>query len=191
MNRLALIAAACALAFAGTATAGGDKHASHDLDKKAADAATMAPYSDAMFFESAANAGMLEVEAGKVAIAKGNSDDVRSFGQKMVTDHTKKNDELKALAAKKNVTLPTALDAKHQEKMAKFNSLSGDAFDHAYAADMVTGHADMHALMEQAATSSKDADVRVFAQDTLNAVKQHHELAVKLEAKELAETPSD
>jgi putative membrane protein len=191
MKRISLIAAACALVFAGAAAAGGDKHASHDMDDKGGDPAAMAPYSDQMFFEKAASGGMLEVDAGKVAIAKGNSEDVRSFGQKMVTDHSKKNEELKALAAKKNVTLPTTLDAKHQETLAKFNSLSGDAFDQAYAADMVKGHADMHALLEQAATNSKDADVRVFAQDTLKAVKQHHELAVKLEAKELAETSDD
>lgn len=62
-----------------------------------------------------------------MAIATSNSEDVRSFGQKMVADHSKKNGELEALAAKKNIALPTKLDAKHQETLAKLGSLSGDA----------------------------------------------------------------
>lgn len=44
---------------------------------------------------------MAEVDAGKLASTKGNSDDVRDFGKKMVDDHSGNNAELKQLAAKK------------------------------------------------------------------------------------------
>jgi putative membrane protein len=189
MNRIATIAAACALVFAGAAAAGGDKHAGHDM--KAAHGAALPAYSDRMFFEKAALGGMTEVEAGKVAAAKGSSEDVRSFGQKMIADHSKKNEDLKALAAKKDVTLPAALDSKHQAKVTKLQSLSGEAFDSAYAADMVEGHQEMAALMKQAAASSQDADVRKFAEDTLTAVKEHHKLAERMHGMQVAEAAGE
>lgn len=171
MNRLATIAAACALALAGSVQA----------------ADTDTTYSDQMFFTNAAIGGMAEVDAGKLASAKGNSKDVRGFGQKMVSEHSKNNDELKQLAAKKNVQLPATTDAKHQEMLAKLQGLSGDAFDREYAADMVKGHEQMAALLERAARESKDADVRMFATDTLAAVHMHHQLAVDLQQTEMAE----
>lgn len=172
MNKLATIAAACALALAGTV--------------QAADATDTA-YSDQMFFTKAAIGGMAEVDAGKLASAKGNSKDVRGFGDKMVADHSKKNDELKQLAAQKHMQLPATTDAKHQEMLAKLKGLSGDAFDREYAADMVKGHEDMAALLERAARESKDPDVRKFATDTLTAVHMHHQLAVDLQQTEMAE----
>jgi len=179
MKRFATIAAACALALAGAATAGSDKPA----DTTSVDV----PYSDAMFFAQAAAGGMAEVDADKLAASKGNSADVRGFGQKMITDHTKKNAELAALAAKKGVTLPARTDAAHQQMLDELRSLSGDAFDLCYAGDMVTGHEKMAALLEQAARDSKDADIRMFATDTLKAVHAHHALAADLQKTEMAE----
>ena len=67
------------------------------------------------------------------------------------------------------------------------SATGGDAFDLAYAADMVKGHEDMAALLARAARESKDADVRMFATDTLAAVHMHHQLAVDLQQTEMAE----
>jgi putative membrane protein len=44
---------------------------------------------------------MMEVAMGKLAAQNAQSDDVKSFGKRMVTDHGKANDELKSVAAKK------------------------------------------------------------------------------------------
>lgn len=201
MNRIATIAAACALVFAGTAVGNekqGDSHqgmhhetgASASADAAASADAQMA-YSDETFMMKAASGGMAEVSAGKLASAKGNSDDVRQFGQKMVDDHTKNNAELKQLASKKGVDLPAAPDAKHQQAVAKLQSMTGDEFDRAYSAQMVKDHAEMEALLTRATKESKDADVKAFAQKTLAAVQQHHMMAEKLERTEMAEATND
>src|SRR5205085_5131871 len=142
---------------------------------------------DAMFFSKAAAGGLAEVEAGKLAQSKGNSDDVRNFGQKMVTDHGKNNAELKALAAKKNVTLPAKTDAEHQQMLDKLAGMTGDEFDRAYSDEMVKGHEKMSALLEQAAQQSKDPDIRMFATNTNKVVHQHHEKAEKMHKAEMAE----
>src|SRR5512133_1725625 len=62
---------------------------------------------DKTFMRKAAKGGMMEVAMGKVAEQNGQSDDVKSFGKRMVTDHGKANDELKSIAEKKGVKLPT------------------------------------------------------------------------------------
>ena len=62
------------------------------------------------FMMRAAEGGMAEVEAGKMAAAKAQNPEVKQFGQQMVAEHTRANNELKTLAGKKNVTLPTDLD---------------------------------------------------------------------------------
>jgi putative membrane protein len=49
----------------------------------------------------AAKGGMMEVAMGKLASEQGQSADVKKFGERMVTDHSKANDELKSIAKKK------------------------------------------------------------------------------------------
>src|SRR4029078_587682 len=76
---------------------------------------------DQEFMMNTAKAGMAEVELGKLAVQNAASDQVEKVGQKMVDDHFKKNDELKALAASKSVVLPSDVDAQDKamrDKMA-------------------------------------------------------------------------
>jgi putative membrane protein len=74
----------------------------------------MAKVDDKKFAKDAALGGMAEVELGKLATQKASRDDIKQFGQKMVDDHTKANDQLKELASKENIPIPDALDSKHQ-----------------------------------------------------------------------------
>src|SRR5262245_36588594 len=67
---------------------------------------------DTHFVTDVAKDGMAEVELGQLAEQKASSDQVKQFAQRMVADHSKANDELKTLAQNKNITLPTAIDAK-------------------------------------------------------------------------------
>jgi len=127
---------------------------------------------DRTFFKKAAIGGMTEVEAGKLATIQGSSDQVKAFGQRMVDDHTKANDQLKELASKKNVTLPASPDAKHQAMLDSLQKKQGAAFDTAFIADMKMGHKDAIAVFT-AASKSKDPDVAQFATTTLPTLKEH------------------
>ena len=62
---------------------------------------------DKTFMKKAAKGGTMEVAMGQVAEQKAQSEDVKSFGKRMVTDHGKANDELKSIASKKGVQLPS------------------------------------------------------------------------------------
>lgn len=135
---------------------------------------------DRKFATTAAIAGMAEVELGRLAAERGASDAVKQFGQRMVDDHSKANDELKQWAATAGVTLPTALDAKHQAVVAKLNRLSGAAFDRAYAKEMVKDHTKAVQLFQRQADRGTDAGLKSFASSKLPTLQEHLQMARSL-----------
>ena len=128
---------------------------------------------DKAFILAAAQGGMTEVKLGELAAQKGLREDVKAFGQMMVKDHTAINDDLKVLAAKKDVTLPDSLDAKHQGKVDKMTALTGSDFDDAYIAGMMKGHLkDAQAFKEESA-ATKDVEVKSFVDKSIPVVEAH------------------
>ncbi len=130
-------------------------------------------FSDKHFLVKAAEGGMTEVELGQIAQKNGSSPEVKEFGARMVTDHSKADGELKSLAQQKGVTIPTKLDAKHQAMVDHLTKLKGEDFDRAYVKDMTEDHQKDVAEFQKASTSAKDPDVQAFATKTLTVVKEH------------------
>jgi putative membrane protein len=137
------------------------------------EAASNKVVSDKDFILNAAQGGMTEVELGKVAQEKAASPDVKQFGSRMVTDHSKANDELKTVAQKEGVPIPQNLDAKHQAMVSRLSRLSGPAFDKAYVHAMVRDHEKDAAEFRQASTSAQDPDVKTYAGNTLKVIESH------------------
>jgi putative membrane protein len=138
---------------------------------------------DSTFATKAAQGGMAEVQLGQLATQKASNPDVKAFGQQMVDDHSKANDEFKAIASGKGVTLPSNIDAKDQATYDRLSKLDGAAFDRAYMADMVRDHRADIAEFEREASHGSDPDIKGFASKTLPTLKHHLEMAEKAEAK--------
>ncbi len=132
---------------------------------------------DSDFIKAAASGGMMEVQLGKTAQQKAASSQVKEFGRRMQTDHSKANDQLKKVAAKKNVKLPTELEGKQKSTMDKLTKLKGDEFDREYMNTMVDDHKEDIEKFEQEADKGKDPDVKKFAKDHLPILKKHLALA--------------
>ena len=126
---------------------------------------------DKTFMKKAAKGGMMEVAMGEVADQNGQSDDVKSFGKRMVTDHGKANDELKSIATKKGVQLPS------KEVTSQWTS------DKAYIDMMVKDHEKDLAEFKDEANSGNDPDLRKFADDTAKMVQEHLDLAKEIQGK--------
>jgi putative membrane protein len=139
--------------------------------------------SSADFWKKAAEGGMAEVELSKVAQTKAQNAEVKKFAQTMVTDHTKANDELKALAAKKSVTLPTELDAAHKSTLDKLKGLSGAEFDKAYVDAMVSDHDAAVDLFKKQAGDGSDGDLKSFAAKTLPTLEGHQKMIMGIQGK--------
>jgi len=133
---------------------------------------------DAKFLKQAAQNGMAEVEASKLAQTKAVSADVKSFAQHMVDDHTKLNDELKRLAASKGVDVPAGPSIAQKAKLKMLAGSDGAKFDRRYADNFgVKAHEDTLKLFRNASEKAQDADVRAFAQTTVANLEQHLTLA--------------
>lgn len=156
-------------------TAAKDVTAVNDAAKKdtLAKMSTAPDTGDVKFATEAASGGMTEVTLGKIAQKKGVNARVKKFGAMMVMDHSKANDSLKALAARKNINLPTAPNAKDQATIDKLTKLSGKAFDDAYISDMINDHKHDVSAFEGATKSLKDPDLKAFATKTLPVLKTH------------------
>lgn len=137
------------------------------------------------FWAEAARGGMAEVEMSKMAQSKAQNAEVKKFAAMMVGDHTKANSELKALAAKQNVTLPTTVSSGHQSTMEELNGLSGMEFDRAYVDAMVEAHEnDVELFREQAEDDdSAMGEVKAFAAKTLPTLQKHLEMIKGIQAK--------
>jgi putative membrane protein len=144
-----------------------------------------APQADSRFVMTAAEGGIMEVELGRLASQKASNAEVKEFGEKMVTDHSKANEELKSIAGAKNITLPTEekVKQKHQGAIAKLEKLEGAAFDKAYMAHMVKDHDKDVALFQKQATSGRDTEFKAFAEKTLPTLKEHQKMAKEINAK--------
>ena len=137
--------------------------------------------SDRKFMEKAAQGGMAEVKLGQLATQKAGSDQVKQFGQRMVDDHSKANDQLKQLASSKGVKLPTELDKSTQREYDKLSKLSGADFDREYMKHMVSDHKKDVSDFKSEANKAKDADVKQFASSTLPTLEEHLNLAQSAE----------
>ncbi len=132
---------------------------------------------DMKFAHDAAIGGLEEVQLGTIASQKGG-DQVKQMGQKLVDDHTKANDQLKSIAAKNNITLPTDLDSKAKAMVDKFSAMqSGPAFDAAYLKAMVADHTKDIAEFQKEADNGANPDLKSFAGSTLPVLQDHLKMA--------------
>lgn len=133
----------------------------------------MADSPDASFYKKAAEGGIAEVEAGNLAQSKSDNPQVKDFGAMMVKDHTAANDKLKALAATKDVTLPTTSSVGQMATKAKWEVLTGDTFDKSYIKGQIKAHQETIALFRKEVASGQDPDAQAFAKATLPTLRSH------------------
>jgi putative membrane protein len=129
--------------------------------------------SDKKFINEAAIGGMMEVQAGQLAATNATNDRVKAFGNMMVQDHTNANNQLKALASSKNVTVPDSMDAKHKAHVDMLRKKTGKDFDKAYMNMMVMDHNEDVSKFKMESKNATDADVKSFAGTTLPVLQKH------------------
>ncbi len=128
---------------------------------------------DATFAMKAAQGGLAEVQLGQLAAQKANSPEVKAFGQHMVDDHTKANNQLMSVAQGENMTLPTTMNAKDQAEYEKLQGLSGNAFDREYVSFMVKDHEQDVKEFQKEASHGQDTQMKNFAKQTVPVLKEH------------------
>jgi len=140
--------------------------------------------SDKEFVTKAAEGGKSEVELGRLAEQKGQSQDVKDFGKRMVTDHSKADQNLKEVAQKEGVTLPDRMDPESAALKQKLEKLSGAEFDKTYMNAMVKDHEKDIAEFKREASMAQNPQIKSFAEQTLPTLEEHLKLAKQIDSKE-------
>jgi putative membrane protein len=138
------------------------------------------PFNDTAFVTDAASGGMHEVELGKIAANKAKDPAVKKFAQRMVNDHSKANEALKAAAKAANIPVPDRMSPKDQQEIERFKNYMGESFDSDYAKHMVMDHEKDVAEFTRASKEAKTPQIRDFAAATLPVLQEHLKMAKEL-----------
>ena len=133
----------------------------------------------AMFIETVAQEGMLEVTLGKLAMEKASRPGVKDFGKLMLRDHTKMNDQLKALSSVKGLKLPVSLPAKELEQVRQMSQMEIPYFEKLYMKMMIENH-NKHIELFKGAGNSPDTAISNFSRKFLTMLETHREHALKV-----------
>ena len=137
---------------------------------------------DEKFMRDAAEGSVSEIDLGKLAQEKGQSERVKEFGKRMVGDHTKANEELKQIADREHINLPTNVYTKDANIHRRLQKMRGAEFDKAYAETMVRDHQEDIAKFKQEATGGQKSSLQQYAQQTLPTLESHLKEAQQLRA---------
>ena len=154
-----------------------------DADKSGSQDMAMTPVSTSEYVTKAAMSDMFEIQSSRLALQKSSNDQVKSFAQMMVKDHTASSQKLKTALRSKSagVKAPASLDAEHQSKLQQLNQASAATFDTAYMEMQVSGHRDALNLHRTYASGGDNAALKSFAGEVAPTVQAHFEQAQNLE----------
>jgi putative membrane protein len=140
------------------------------------------------FLEDATAKGIAEIEAGRQALENSENSRVQSFAQTMIDDHTRMNEELRAIAREKNLEVADDATLMDQGKVMIMQLRSGDGFDRHYMGNQVNAHEQTIELYENASQNLADQELREKASDSLPKLREHlakaQELHSALEAQD-------
>jgi putative membrane protein len=143
------------------------------LDSPMNNQTIVADQETASFLVDAANGGMTEVQLGQLAQQKATNAKVKEFGAMMVHDHSAVNDQVKNLAAARNVTLPATVGDAKQKQIDDLNKKTGSDFDKSYMKAMVDAHQNTIDLFKSSVDKVNDTEVKTFINNTLPKVQTH------------------
>ena len=132
---------------------------------------------DLPFLQSAASANLMEIQLGQLAQTKGSNNAVKQFGKRMVTDHTRLEQQVSSLTSRNQVSLNPSLNSEAQSNVSQLQNLSGDQFDKAYMSMMIQGHQKDVIDFQSQSQSANSSQVRQLAGNALPTLRQHLTLA--------------
>jgi putative membrane protein len=136
------------------------------------------------FAQKVVMSDLYEVTAGKIASEKGQSEEVKQFGQQMVEAHSQTTQKLKGIVQAENikVDLPIELDSTHKQLIDELNAASAADFDKVYHKQQVRAHKQAVDLFERYAKKGDNAAVKQFAAKMLPTIEEHLGAAKKLKS---------
>jgi putative membrane protein len=138
------------------------------------------------FTMAAASGNLLEVESSRIALEKSQNQDVKSFAQMMIDDHTKVGEQMKTTLQTAGLPPPAdKLMPKHQDVVDKLKQTGANKFDGQYIAAQLKAHDEAINLFSSYAKNGDNAELKQFAQATLPSLEKHKTAVEDLRSKVL------
>jgi putative membrane protein len=125
---------------------------------------------------------MYQIEAGKIAEAKGQSPDVKAYGKMMVTDHGAMTNQMKHVFAATDVKVPTELDDRRKGMIASLNAASPADFDKLYLNQQQAAQEEELALLKGYAEGGDNKDLKPAAEKRVPKAQAHLDKLHELQA---------
>ena len=138
---------------------------------------------DKTFLTDAAQSDFNEITLSKLAEQKSTNPQVKSFAEKMVTDHNMLEAKMKPYVEKWGLTPPTALDSDHQGVYDQLNGMSGADFDKQYMQAMDADHHKALDLFKQEESTTTNSSFKAAVKHGESVVAQHTKMADQLAPK--------
>ena len=128
---------------------------------------------DQAFVETFMESDAAEVQLGQLAQEKSQSDDVKQFGQKMVENRKRLDEQLKPIADRLAIHEPKEPSKKDRQLIAKLEGLSGPQFDEEYIKAVVKDHRQDVKEFKSASQSAQDPNLQQAARQDTNVIAAH------------------
>ncbi len=135
------------------------------------------------FIVRVANSGMAETAITSAAQGKAVYEDVKSFAGMLYHDHSALNQQVKDIAARKNIVLPAAMTEDKQKEVYGLLKNTGKNYDKEFIKAMIKNHEAGIDMFQKAVLDAKDADIRAFADKTIPTLRAHLDSAKALQKK--------
>lgn len=128
---------------------------------------------DSLFAEAAAVSGMAEVILAEIGVQRASDPELKKLSQQMIDDHTKMNQELMTLAARKRIAVPRAVDVRAQFCAQSLQAVPRDDFDKCYSKAQLAAHIEALEAFESEAERGQDPEMKALASRSLSHIKEH------------------
>jgi putative membrane protein len=128
---------------------------------------------DKSFLKDAAEANLAEVKMGELTIKTTKNPEIKTFAQKMITDHRALYNGMKPVAAKAGVTLPTSPSLTADATYAKLKVLTGETYDKSYVKSMVSDHHEDLDKMKQENQATNNPDIKALTEKASTVIAGH------------------
>jgi putative membrane protein len=135
---------------------------------------------DMPFIRHAGSSNLMEIRLGQAAQSKASNSAVKQFGQRMIDDHTRMQNQLTAVVNNSGVTYTPAMESPHAQQVSRIEQLSGSEFDRAYMQAMIQGHQDDVNQFQTQSQSSNSTQIRNLTTSSLPVLQQHLSLAIQV-----------
>lgn len=139
--------------------------------------------SDQEFLNNALLGGLVEVQTSGIVITQSQNQEVKAFAQKMISEHSKTNKEIRELGRENGAALIGGTSIEQQKEMNELSRLTGAAFDREYVKRMVAAHETDVTVFQKQADGGTDVGLKKFAAETLPMLKMHLEMIKDIQGK--------